>query len=66
MMISSFESNSFTFSSQLLMGCEYHDVNLVNGDRAESWLAPNLSLDVVTPPVLIKDRSLSELSVIMI
>jgi hypothetical protein len=47
------------------MGCEYHDVNFVNRDQAKSWLVPSLSLDVVTPLVSVKDRSLSELSVIV-
>jgi hypothetical protein len=57
-MISSFKSTSLPCSSQLLMGCEYQDVYFVNRDWAESWLVPSLSLDIVTPPMLIKDRSL--------
>jgi hypothetical protein len=57
-MISSFKSTSLPCSSQLLMGCEYQDVNFVNRDRAKSWLAPSLSPDIVTPPMSIKDRSL--------
>jgi hypothetical protein len=44
MMVSSFESNSFTlFFSTLFMGCEYHDVNNVKlrpgGWFGHSWLA---------------------------
>jgi hypothetical protein len=30
-------------------------------DRAESWLAASLRLDVVTPPVSIEDRTVVDL-----
>jgi hypothetical protein len=35
-----------------------NDHFFINLDQVESWLVPSLSLDIVTPPVLIKDLSL--------
>jgi hypothetical protein len=54
------------FSSTLLWVVNTMMLILLNQDRTESWLAPSLSLDVVTPPVSIKDRLLPVPPVIVI
>jgi hypothetical protein len=41
------------------------DHNFLNLDWTESWLAPSLRLDIVTPFVLTKDRLLYGLLVIV-
>jgi hypothetical protein len=48
------------------MSLKYEDDhNFLNLDWMESWLAPSLRLDVVTPSVSTKDRSLYDLLVIV-
>jgi hypothetical protein len=47
------------FSKAIYVYLKYEDDHVfINLDRAESWLAANMDLDIVTPPMSIKDRSL--------
>jgi hypothetical protein len=47
------------FSKAIYGNLKYEDDHVfINLDRAESWHAPSMDLDVITPPVSIKDRLL--------
>jgi hypothetical protein len=47
------------FSKAIYVNLKYEDDHVfINLERVESWLAPSVDLDVVTPPVSMNDRSL--------
>jgi hypothetical protein len=47
------------FSKAIYGNLKYKDDHVfINLDRAESWLAPSMDLNIVTSPVSIKDQSL--------